>query len=318
MVTVCDDGGSSGRLRRDLRVLPPGDFRQCIAALADSDPLVTALFEHRFAEAPDGQRHDLAGHAFGNLYIAAMAQITGLVRAGPGGILAGCSTCGGGSCPRPSRTSSSAPSWPTARPWPGRACIPERAQPGAGGHGHGEPPAAPAGTAPPARRRGRRRRRPGHAARCRPWTAARRAPLQSAHPDARPAAGRPADDGSPDLATVAATGGNPIQRVFLEPAQPPVYPEVVRALLDADLIVIGPGSLYTSILPNLLVGDLARALCWSRAAKVYVCNVATQPGETDGYSVAAHVRAIRDHLDRAHSGRASPASPSPTCWSTPT
>ena len=71
---------------------------------------------------------------------------------------------------------------------------------------------------------------------------------------------------------------------------------MVRALLDADLIVIGPGSLYTSILPNLLVGDLARALCWSRAAKVYVCNVATQPGETDGYTVAAHVRAIRAHL----------------------
>ncbi|HEX2324509.1 MAG TPA: gluconeogenesis factor YvcK family protein, partial [Chloroflexota bacterium] len=99
VVTVCDDGGSSGRLRRDLRVLPPGDFRQCIAALADADPLVTALFEHRFPDgppgpatpagaagaagaaggpaAPAGGRHDLAGHAFGNLFIAALAQITG-------------------------------------------------------------------------------------------------------------------------------------------------------------------------------------------------------------------------------------------------
>ena len=94
VVTVCDDGGSSGRLRRDLRVLPPGDFRQCIAALADADPLVTALFEHRFPDGPGGPgrrapgrgprgrsgragRHGLAGHAFGNLYIAAMAQVTG-------------------------------------------------------------------------------------------------------------------------------------------------------------------------------------------------------------------------------------------------
>ena len=84
--------------------------------------------------------------------------------------------------------------------------------------------------------------------------------------------------------------------MYLEPGRPPAYPEAVRALLDADLVVVGPGSLYTSLLPNLLVGDLARALCWSRAVKVYVCNVATQPGETDGYGVAAHVRAIREHL----------------------
>jgi hypothetical protein len=85
--------------------------------------------------------------------------------------------------------------------------------------------------------------------------------------------------------------------VFLQPERPAVYPEVVRSLLDADLVVIGPGSLYTSILPNLLVDDLARALCWSRAPKVYVCNVATQPGETDGYDVADHVRVIYEHLE---------------------
>ena len=107
----------------------------------------------------------------------------------------------------------------------------------------------------------------------------------------------------------------------------------MRALLDADLVVVGPGSLYTSLLPNLLVGDLARALCWSRAVKVYVCNVATQPGETDGYGVAAHVRAIREHLATgiglplpapgAGAGDARPRGaggrpPSPTCWSTRT
>ena len=126
----------------------------------------------------------------------------------------------------------------------------------------------------------------------------------------------------------AATGGNPIRRVYLEPGAPPAYPEAVRALLDADLVVVGPGSLYTSLLPNLLVGDLARALCWSRAVKVYVCNVATQPGETDGYGVAAHVRAIREHLaagigllpapGRGRGRRGGAAPPSPTSWSTRT
>jgi hypothetical protein len=95
----------------------------------------------------------------------------------------------------------------------------------------------------------------------------------------------------------APTPSNPIRRVFLHPQRPAVYPEVVRSLLDADLVILGPGSLYTSILPNLLVDDLARALCWSRAAKVYVCNVATQPGETDGYDVADHVRAIYRHVE---------------------
>jgi hypothetical protein len=84
----------------------------------------------------------------------------------------------------------------------------------------------------------------------------------------------------------------------MQPDHPPVYPEVVRCLLDADLIVLGPGSLYTSILPNLLVDDLARALCWSRATKIYVCNVATQPGETDQYEVIDHVKAIFQHLEQ--------------------
>ena len=119
--------------------------------------------------------------------------------------------------------------------------------------------------------------------------------------------------------------------MYLEPGAPPAYPEAVRALLDADLVVVGPGSLYTSLLPNLLVGDLARALCWSRAVKVYVCNVATQPGETDGYGVAAHVRAIREHLAAGIGlplpapGEAGPPAgvakarpPSPTSWSTRT
>ena len=231
VVTVCDDGGSSGRLRRDLRVLPPGDFRQCIAALADSDPLVTRLFEHRFPA--DGG--DLKGHAFGNLFIAALSQITGSferaleessrVLAVRGRIL-----------PSTLEDVTLCAELADHSTVEGESQIPERA----GGPGHDD------------------------------------------------AAGR-----DPDVATLL----NPIQRVFLQPEHPAVYPEVVRSLLDADLVLIGPGSLYTSILPNLLVEDLARALCWSRAVKMYVCNVATQPGETDHYDVVDHVRAVHAHLE---------------------
>lgn len=238
VVTVCDDGGSSGRLRRDLRLLPPGDFRQCIAALADSDPLVTKLFEHRFQT--DGS--DLKGHAFGNLFIAALAQITGSferaledtsrVLAVRGRIL-----------PSTLEDVTLCAELSDSTMVQGESLIPEQA--GAGHHSHGSESAALAGIA--------------------------------------------GED------TVSAA--NPIQRVFLKPERPAVYPEVVRSLLDADLIVIGPGSLFTSILPNLLVDDLARALCWSRATKIFVCNVATQPGETDCYNAADHVKVVYQHLE---------------------
>jgi uncharacterized cofD-like protein len=231
VITVCDDGGSSGRLRRDLRVLPPGDFRQCIAALADSDPLVTKLFEHRFQT--DGS--ELKGHAFGNLFIVAMAQITGSfekaleessrVLAVRGRIL-----------PSTLEDVTLCAELSDRSMVQGESLIPERA---GGGHGHDSPTCEDVDEATPL---------------------------------------------------------NPIRRVFLDPERPAVYPEAVRAILDADLIVIGPGSLFTSILPNLLVDDLARALCWSRAKKVYVCNVATQPGETDHYGVVDHVRVIYEHL----------------------
>ncbi|NLE76143.1 MAG: hypothetical protein GX605_05255, partial [Chloroflexi bacterium] len=91
---------------------------------------------------------------------------------------------------------------------------------------------------------------------------------------------------------------NPIQRVFLEPSEAPAYPWAVRAILEADLIVVGPGSLYTSILPNLLVDGIAKAMRASRAPKVYVCNVATQPGETDGFSVQDHLHVLEEHIGR--------------------
>lgn len=87
-----------------------------------------------------------------------------------------------------------------------------------------------------------------------------------------------------------------IKRVYLDPEDAPAYPEAIRAILEADLIIAGPGSLYTSVLPNLLVPDLAQAIRVSNAPKVYVCNVATQPGETDGYNVTQHMHGIRDHV----------------------
>lgn len=262
VVTVCDDGGSSGRLRRDLRLLPPGDFRQCIAALADSDPLVTKLFEHRFQT----EGSDLKGHAFGNLFIAALTQITGSferaleessrVLAVRGRILPStledvtlCAELEDNSTVR------------------GESMIPEMVS----GHGHNG--------------------HDDHAAQLEPSTQTLQPVHQAQHP-ATAVAEAPCAD--PALATST----NPIRRVFLQPERPPVYPEVVRSLLDADLIVIGPGSLYTSILPNLLVDDLARALCWSRATKIYVCNVATQPGETDAFNVADHVRSIYEHVEQ--------------------
>lgn len=255
IVTVCDDGGSSGRLRRDLHVLPPGDFRQCIAALADSDPLVTKLFEHRFSA--DGG--ELKGHSFGNLFIAAMAQITGSferaleessrVLAVRGRIL-----------PSTLEDVTLCAELADSSMVQGESLIPERA--GGGNGGHAMPGASGIHDA------------------------------ITVHSDHAGMEQPVCDD--PEIASVA----NPIRRVYLDPERPAVYPEVVRSLLDADLIVIGPGSLFTSILPNLLVDDLARALCWSRAKKIYVCNVATQPGETDHFAVADHVRVIYDHLQQ--------------------
>jgi uncharacterized cofD-like protein len=217
IVTVADDGGSSGRLRRELGVLPPGDFRQCIAALADSEPLMTQLLQYRF-----GEGTGLEGHSFGNLFIAAMAGVTGdfesallessRVLAVRGQIL-------------PATLKSVT------------LCADTR-----------EPEPAGAG-----------------------------------------------------LARVAGESeithhGRPIERVFLEPEHAPAYPAAVRAILQADLIIAGPGSLYTSVLPNLLVEDIRRALEASDALKVYICNVATQPGETDGFSVEDHFEALTQHV----------------------
>lgn len=217
IVTVADDGGSSGRLRRELGVLPPGDFRNCLAALANDEALITKLFQYRFAAGAG-----LDGHSFGNLFIAAMVGITGnferaIIESGKVLAIQG-------------------------------QIMPSTLE-----------------------------------------NVTLYADLRMAQDDqvlVRRVEGE----------SVIPEQGWPIERVYLKPDEPPAYPGAVRAILDADMIVIGPGSLYTSILPNLLVPDIARAIRASRAFKVYVCNVATQPGETDRFSVEDHLRALEQHV----------------------
>jgi uncharacterized cofD-like protein len=218
IVTIADDGGSSGRLRRSLGVLPPGDFRNCIAALADDEALTTQLFQYRF-----GGVEGLAGHTLGNLWITAMAEVTGSFE---------------------------------------RALVESSRV---------------------LNIRGR--------------------VLPSTLQDVtlvgeivEPAGALPARVSRVQGETQVAAGLGVIRRVYLQPDDVPAYPEAVRAILEADLIVAGPGSLFTSVIPNLLVPDIAEAIRASRALKVYVCNVATQPGETDGYSVLDHLQALDRHV----------------------
>ncbi len=208
IVTVADDGGSSGRLRDEYRILPPGDFRQCLIALADAEPLMKQLFDHRFKEG------SLNGHAFGNLFIMAMADVTG--------------------------------NFEQALRESGKVL-------------------AVKGTIVPST-------------------------LQ-------------------DVTLVASINGgmvegeskipkqnSPIRHVFLKPDGVQVNPEAAQAILNAELIIVGPGSLYTSILPNLLVEGMVEAIKASPALKLYICNLAAQPGETDGYTVHDYLRVIREHV----------------------
>jgi uncharacterized cofD-like protein len=208
IVTVADDGGSSGRLRDEYRILPPGDFRQCLIALADAEPLMKQLFDHRFKEG------SLDGHAFGNLFIMAMADVTG--------------------------------NFEQALRESGKVL-------------------AVKGTIVPST-------------------------LQ-------------------DVTLVASINGSniegesqipkqnsPISHVFLKPDGVQVNPEAAQAILNAELIIVGPGSLYTSILPNLLVEGMVEAIKASAALKLYICNLAAQPGETDGYGVHDYLRVIQEHV----------------------
>ncbi len=210
IVTVGDDGGSSGRLRHEHGILPPGDFRNNIVALAEVEPLMARLFQYRF-----GPGSSLEGHSFGNLFVLAMTEITG--------------------------------SFEHALRETSRVL-------------------AVTGTILPST-------------------------LEDVQICARFADGSEVCGESrvPEV-------GKPIQQVSLRPEHPAAQPEAVKAILEADLVVLGPGSLYTSVVPNLLVEGIAKALQQTDALKVYVCNVATQPGETDGYSVEDHVAALARHL----------------------
>jgi uncharacterized cofD-like protein len=220
IVTVADDGGSSGRLRRDLGLLPPGDFRNCIAALADDEALLTQLFQYRF-----GQGEGLNGHSLGNLFITALAAITGSFE---------------------------------------RAIL--EASHVLAVQGRILPSTLEDVT----------------------LIADLRVEEESAPPRLTRVQGESA----------IPKAGQPIERVFLRPERVRAYPDAVRAILEADLIVAGPGSLFTSVLPNLLVQDIRRAVAASSAPRIYVCNVATQPGETDGFDVGQHASALQRHVGR--------------------
>jgi uncharacterized cofD-like protein len=213
VVTVTDDGGSSGRLQREMGMLPPGDIRNCLVALADEEPLMTELFQYRFSNGHES----LDGHSFGNLLIAAMTRITGdfeqAVKA-TSNILA----------------------------------IRGRVLPST---------------------------------------------LEDVHLQAELC------DGSiVEGETNIAKSTQPIKRVMLQPAQVSPLEETLKAIELADCIVLGPGSVYTSIVPNLLVKGIPEAIRSSNAVKIYVCNVMTQPGETDGFNCSRHVRAVASHCDQ--------------------
>ena len=210
IVTVADDGGSSGVLRRELGIIPPGDVRNCIAALADTEPLMTKLFQYRFSQASG-----LEGHSFGNLFIAAMAEVTGSMEQGIR---------------------------ETSRVLAVRGqIVPSTLED---------------------------------------------VTLWAVDSDGTRIVGE---------SNITKNGAH-IDEIYLEPENAHAYPDAITALRNADMIIVGPGSLFTSVLPNLLVKGIREALAASPALKVYVCNVATQHGETDHFGVKEHVATIERYV----------------------
>ena len=210
IVAVADDGGSSGQLRQQLGIIPPGDIRNCIAALADAEPLMTQLMQYRF---PAGSGLD--NHAFGNLFIAAMTAVTGDFE----------------EAVRESNR-----------------VLAVRGQ------------VLPATSVP--------------------------LNLIATLASGRHARGQ----------VSVADADEPIERLEIEPSDVRATPEALERILEADLIVIGPGSLFTSVLPNLLIDDIRDAIKTSNAMRVYVCNVATQAGETPDFSASEHLEALLEHV----------------------
>jgi uncharacterized cofD-like protein len=212
IVTVTDDGGSSGRLRRENRILPPGDIRNCMVALAKDEALLSRLFQYRF-QAGNG----LIGHNFGNLFLAALTHVTG-------------------DFAEAVRVSSKV------------LAIRGRIFPSTLANVH----------------------------------------LVATLIDGKRVKGE----------TNISRSKIPIRKLELNPRGPRPLPKAIDAIEEADLILMGPGSLYTSVIPNLLIPEIAKAVVRSRAPRVYIANLMTQPGETNGYSVADHVKAIYAHTRR--------------------
>jgi uncharacterized cofD-like protein len=212
IVTVADDGGSSGRLRDELNIPPPGDVRNVLTALSEVEPLIEEMFQHRFKSS-----NELSGHSLGNLILAAMTSITGDFM----------------------------------------YAIQEMSK------------------------------------------------VLNVHGNVLPAANQSVvlhaelEDGTIISGeSKIPFSGKRIKRVFLTPDTIQPLPETIQAIRNADLIIIGPGSLYTSILPNLLVPQIGQEVCEAKAKKVYICNIMTQAGETHDFTASDHVNAIYDHMGK--------------------
>ena len=212
IITVADDGGSSGRLRKDLNILPPGDIRACISALASAEPLVTELFEYRFKSSNE----ELAGHSLGNLLIAGMAEITGSMESGIQAI---------------------------SRVLDVRGTI-----------------------------------------------------LPSTLEDIKISAFSKSGNKILGESNIGKQNDS-IEKINIEPSSPKAYHEAINAIHGADALIIGPGSLFTSILPNLLIPEIKQAIMNANGIKIFVTNVATQHGETNTFSAFDHFNAISQHIN---------------------
>ncbi|OGW76032.1 MAG: hypothetical protein A2Z72_02135 [Omnitrophica bacterium RBG_13_46_9] len=209
VVTVADDGGSSGRLREEMNILPPGDIRNCLVALADTEPLMEKLFQFRF---DDGK--DLKGHSFGNLFITALSKVTGDFE-------------------QAIKASSKV--------------------------------LAIRGSVVPA--------------------TLNKVVLKAIHKNGTETIGE----------SKIPQNESPIEKMYITPEDTRPTVESLEAIKHAHAIVLGPGSLYTSVMPNLLIDGMSEAIKQSRAIKIYVCNVMTQKGETDKYKVSDHINSIINH-----------------------